>query len=435
MTARTYGVREFMDAARKQEAELRAEHARLVELDQQDKARTREVRAAAGQALGELAAALLPALSPGAIARAVSLTGHATLLQDSPIARLQAEVRALGARNAAIEGDPRHRDRVLLRAPRVGTLTRALAEVLEQRAIYQRTLEGCTHPRMERLVETGYGTAAYQVAWWRVGYYADWKAGDEILARFADKKAFAEVRAEYLEARRADAEYAERQASLEAEIAAGEALEAEHTRNVRALATAPERALKGARQALAEHIRQTPIAALGPRLEQDAEVGLLAKRWSGLEAKGTYLEQLSAEQVGKPAREIAEAVRKLQADVVKMSRPKKAGTRFAADKFEHRFQSRAPRFAKQRDRYVRTYETIYVYDDYHHCHFGSDWLWWDHMTHGRASGDFIPEVREFRGSHPEYQYQSPAYDDSHAAAAIASADGGLSDGGALVDAS
>ncbi len=41
MTARTYGVREFMEAARKQEAELRAEYARLVELDQQGKARTR----------------------------------------------------------------------------------------------------------------------------------------------------------------------------------------------------------------------------------------------------------------------------------------------------------------------------------------------------------------------------------------------------------
>lgn len=433
MNPRTYSVKQFMEAARKQEAELREEYARLVALDRQDKARTREVRADAARALGELSAALLPALSAEALARAVRLSGYSPLVQDSPIARLQAEQRTLVARNAAIEADPRHRDRVLLRAPRVGTLTRALAEVLEQRAIYQRTLEGCAHPRMARLIEVGYGGATYQVAWWRVGYYADWKAGDEVLARFPDKKTFAEVRADYLEARRADEEYAERQRALEAEIAAGEALEAEHARNARALETAPERALAGARTALGEHVRQTPITAIGPRLEQDADVALLAKRWSGLEAKATYLDQLSAEQVQKPASEIAEALRKLQADVVKMSRPKKAGMRFAADKFERRFQSRAPRFAKQRERYVRTYETIYVYEDYHHCHLASDWLWWDHMTHGRVGGEFIPEVRDFRGSHPGYQYQ-PAFDDSAAAAAIAGADGG-SVGGSLVDAS
>jgi len=431
VSEKTYGVKQFLEAAKKQEAELRQEYSRLAELDAQDRARTRKVWEEAARALEELAAALLPALTPEAITRAVQLTGHQALVQESPIARLQAEVRALEQRNAEIEADPRYRDRVLLRAPRVGTLVRALAEVLEQRTVYQRTLETCAHPRLAHLVEVGYGTDAYAVAWWRASYYADWKAGDEILERLKDKKAFAEVRLEYLGARRADEEYAERQRRLEGEIDASECLEAERDENLRALASAPARALAKARQALGEHLRQTPIAALGPRLEADGEVGLLAKRWSGLEAKGAYLEQLSTEQVGKPAQEISEALRKLQADVVRMSRPKKAGTRFPAEKFERRFQSRAPRFAKQRERYVRTYETIYVYEDYHHCHFGSDWLWWDHMTHGRASGDFIPEVREFHGTHPDYQYQ-PAFDDGDAAAAVASADAGEI-AGALTD--
>ncbi len=432
MTTKTYGVKQFMEAARKQEAELRAEYARLAELDAQDRARTRQVWAEAAKALEELSAALLPALTPEAIARAVQLTGYQALVQQSPIARLEAEVRALEQRNAEIEADARYRDRVLLRAPRVGTLVRALAEVLEQRTIYQRTLEACAHPRLARLIEVGYGTEAYKIGWWRSSYYADWKAGDEILERFAGKKTFVEVRAEYVEARRADEEYAARQRQLEGEIDASESLEAERDENLCALASAPGRALAAARTALGEHLRQTPIAALGPRLEQDAEVGLLAKRWSGLEAKGAYLEALSMEQVGKPAQEISEALRKLSADVVKLSRPKKAGTRFPAEKFERRFQSRAPRFAKQRERYVRTYETIYVYEDYHRCHFGADWLWWDHMTHGRASGDFIPEVREFRGTHPDYHYQPAAVDDGDAAAAIASADAGEI-AGALTD--
>src|SRR5262249_35901624 len=153
------------------------------------------------QATRDLGAALLPELTREHVARAVSLTGYASLAQEDPVGALAREQAAVAARVQEIEQDPRFRDRELLRHPRTGSLTRAKAELEELRAPLHAALSAAEHPRLERLLEVGYGTPSYGVGFWRMSYYEDWKAGDEILAKFPEKKFWSDVRDEVLRAR------------------------------------------------------------------------------------------------------------------------------------------------------------------------------------------------------------------------------------------
>jgi hypothetical protein len=68
-----------------------------------------------------------------------------------------------------------------------------------------------------------------------------------------------------------------------------------------------------------------------------------------------------------------------------------------------------------------------VYDDWSRARAYDDFVWWYLMTDGRVPGHYIPEVAVFEQHHPEWAQGLPAtdhddWDDSAAAAAIASAD-------------
>ena len=128
-------------------------------------------------------------------------------------------------------------------------------------------MERCRHPRLARLLEAGYGTSRYAVPFWRMSYYADWKAGDEILERFPGKKEFAEVLAEYLEAVRTLETYDPKLESLKAEFTAGVQLEEELGASRQGLESLEPRWLGLARIALAEHLEALPagVARRRPR--------------------------------------------------------------------------------------------------------------------------------------------------------------------------
>ena len=403
--SRMYGVREFQAAAARQRHELKAELQRASHLLEVHRQRRAELGRVYGQAAAEFGAALLPTLTREQVARAVALTGYARLEADDPVGKAESERVALGKRVAAIEADPRFAQRELLRHPRTGSLSRGIAECLEYRKPFEEVIELAAHERLEQLIESGYGTPDYAVGFWRVSYYSDWKAGDEILERFPGKHSFAEVRAEYLQATSSIAPLDAELARLRAEVAAGEALEREHAEKKKALSSVDSRWLGHLQQKLVSFVAECPLEAVGPRLGRVPEVGLLYKRMSAVAHKVRYLDQLSEQSIEQPRRDIAEALAKLDRDIVKYSRPKKAWTQFPGDKFEHRFRPRREAYQKRWQRFERSYTTIYAFDRYDAADFTRDFLWWDVMTDGRLDGAFVAEVVDYRRRHPHYHYE------------------------------
>jgi hypothetical protein len=410
------GQREFLAAASKEKAELEAAVRDLDGFVAQHGERRREVAAEKNQAMADFAAALLPALTAEAIAEAVRRTGCQALAQGDPIAQLTRERATAEQKLAAIDADPRYRDRELLRAPRTGTLVRHVDELREFRGPLADLVDKTRHPRLERLLESGYGTSDYAVGWWRLSYFSDWKAADEILERFPGKH-FAEVREDLLEARRSIEVYDEQIADLERQIAGGEALEREHDDTAARLASLPELVLGQARERLVQHVQGLELGDLAGRLADSPDLALLWKRASGLAAKVEYLDRIVEAEVVRPREELKQKLAKTSAEITKWSRPKYASARYPDDQFRHRFIERQGRARRTFERAEKTYQTVYVYDRWDRPSLVENLLWWDIMTHGRWDGGYIPQVASFRESHPDYRYESSHLDDQAAAAA------------------
>jgi hypothetical protein len=403
---RDYGVHDFERAAARLDQQLAAELETIRVREKQHQARLADLQLLRDETLTQLVQVLLPSLAPADTTRAGRVAGYGRLLVAAEVqGRLEAERTQLAARVAELEADPRFRDRELLRAPRVGQLARELDELVDFRAPMAELWERAAHPRRDELIASGYGTDAYQVPWWRLSYYSDWKAGDEILEKFPGKAAFAEIRDELIAARDTLATYDRRLDELRAEIAAGEALERAHADASARLGNLDAIHLEGWRKLLARHLTETDLAEIGDRLAGEEAASLLFKTFVGVNKKIEYLNQVYTTQVEAYRISIANERHKLAHERAKYARPKKAGTRFPADRFEKRFGDRRERQGKFWKRYERTHDTIWGFHHYERASFVEDFLWWDLFTDGQIDGNFIPEVQEFHHHHPGYSWQ------------------------------
>ncbi len=438
MSARSYSASQFLQAAQAQRRELQTAVAETQRLRAGHERQRAELAERLDRAMAELVAALVPDLSTEALTRAVRCTGYPRLAPAGVQAAVAAERQSLGARLTEIQAEPRFHDRELLRAPRTGSLTRAVEELLQFRAPLAAFLEQCAHPRLERLLEGGYGTPEYGTPFWRVSFYGDWRAAGEIVDRFDKTKTFLELREEILRDREAVSVYDAQLAELRAEWAAGQALDEEYEAKRQALVTLDARWLTQAREALARHLGDLDLSALGPRFAPYADLDLLAKRCWGLRQQIVYADRLAEKHLDAPAADLRAAIAKLDRDVTKYSRPKNQWASIPGEVFERRFQSRAPRFQKSWQHYQRAHGAVYGFHGYDRGSLASDFLWWDLMTDGRVDGDFIPEVQAFRRQNPDYQYQRPLDDDPAADIAAAAAVADLDDlggtgSGAMLD--
>lgn len=428
----TYGVAEFRSRAARQLTELRTVKSHVDELRRQNEGRRAELVKRREAALEEMTRALLPSFTAADLASAARATGFPGLVQRDFPRQAETERRTLTARIGEIEADPRYRDRRLLRDPGVGTLTRAIAELQEFREPFASVVERCRHPRLARLLEAGYGTSRYDVPFWRMSYYADWKAGDEILERFAGKKEFAEVLAEYLEAVRTLETYDPKLASLKAEFTAGVQLEEELGAARQGLESLEPRWYGLARIALAEHLESLPQESLADVLANVPALEILVKKWAGLDHQVRYLDSIRDLQIVPQGQQVDEAIRKLQKESLKYERAKNAGAVFPAETFEKRFDpSRTEKLKKRVSRIGETQEKVYVFERYDRGSLVGDFLWWDLVTDGRIDGDFIPEVRDFHQAHPGSRVERFLDDGDLAAAGAAVSTSGTSRDGFL----
>jgi hypothetical protein len=417
------GTAEFLRMAHEAREQVRQNLERLTQARGKHEAARKEITTAASEALVELVSGILASLDPAAVTRAIALTGSVKLAQDGPVQIRAREQKRLEARLAEIEADPRYQNRELLAAPRVGTLSQQIIELVEFRTSLADVLTRAAHERLEHLLQVGYGTAGYTSSWWRLSYYRDWKAGDEILEKFPGKKLFSEVRDEVLTARQTIDVYDQKLRDLRAEVDAIKMLEEFHAKATEDLANLDAKVLADTRVLLAKHVAHADAADLGQRLAAAPELTAVAKRWLGLNQKAAYLEQMQAELVDKPELELRTELSRLERDIAKYSRPKKQWEKFPVDKLQKRFRDRSGSWNKHWQRHDAGFDRVVHFDHYDRGSFGRDFLWWDVMTDGRLDGNFIPEVAEFHRLHPDHRYDR--YDDdadARAAAVVADTD-------------
>lgn len=431
----TYRVKDFRARAATQLTQLRQVRSHLDEQRGIHRMRRAELVNRRGEATEELTRALIPAFTAEAFAAAARVTGFPGLVHKDFPGQAEAERRQLTARIAQIQADPRWRDRKLLRDPGVGTLTRAIAELQEFREPFASVVDRCRHPRLARLVEEGYGTSRYAVPFWKMSYYADWKAGDEILERFKGRTEFAEVLVEYLEAVRTLETYDPKLDSLKAEFTAGVQLEEELSASLQGLESIEARYWGLARIALAGHLEALPQESLGDVLANVPALEILVKKWLGLDHQVRYLDSIHDLQVEPALADVDREIRKLEKDSLKYQRPKNAGVVFPAPEFEKRFDAgRTEKLKKRVSRIGEAQESVYVFDRYDRGSLATDFLWWDLVTDGRLDGNFIPEVRSHHESYPASRVDRHLDDGDLAVAGAAVSSSGTSRDG-LLDAS
>ena len=387
MNGPSVGLGELRAATQQRLSEIEGELRESQSLADRHGAERRKLEIARRRALDAAAAAALAGLDDASLARAVKLTGFTPLLNEDPRGKLEADRRRLGARVAEIEADPRYRDRELLRAPRVGTLVRQIDELEEFRAPLADTLQRAAHPRLERLLETRYGTDEYAVGWWRASFYADWKAGDEILEKFPTAKAFADAREEILRARDSIAVYDARLAELRAEHDEGVALEKEREVKQGDLANLELNHLGEWRNRVADHLAGLDPAVLGDRLAGEPDIELLVKQGFGLDRKIAFLDQLIAEKLAPARKALTDERAQLQRELAKYARPKYAHTTMPRDRFERRFRDRPAKLHKNLVRVTHEYTTIHHFDSWDRARLVDDFLWWNLMTDTHYSRD------------------------------------------------
>lgn len=431
---RTVTATQYLQAAARLRSQFTQTRDQLTQLSAHNDQQVKELEQRTDAALAELAAVILPELQPAALSRAVQLTGYVPLVQSDPFAAMAKTRQALTGRMAEIEADRRFRDRLLLRAPRIGMLTREIAELEEFRAPLAELITRCQHARLPRLLQTGYGTSAYSIGFWRMSYYADWRAADEICERFDNKKTFAELRTDLQAAQEAIAVYDAKLEKLRAEVRLGEALEAEHTELQQRIENLPQTILRDLRGQLAGYLRDMDLVAIGDRLGAEPQVEGLAKRYLGLRKQTAYLRDSGQHLLRNTATPVAQTLQSLEREIQKYQRPKLANSAVPAERMA-RLQQLEQRYSKcrqQASRYEVTSQVVCSFTDYVYGRLDDDFLWWDLMTYAftqrfeapqKIHGYFIPEVAQFHADHPDYHYRGWNGDEflsdaeAHAAAA------------------
>lgn len=396
---------QWAQAAQIERGELQKALAYTDQLIAQHKARREEVVAEATRALDALTAMILPRLDAECLQYAARLTGFSRLVNQDLLSSMRAEEADLRARLARAEGNPR-----LAKArSRQGAETAgALAKLEEEHDKARLVIDLCGPERMDRLIASGYGTASYDVPFWRLSYYRDWRASDAILEMFPGMT-FPEVCDNYKNACAAASTVAAQIVAIRSEATACDAILREHATVTEALRTVQSRHLGRARHHLGRFILDMGPSALGPRLAAFPEVEALAKQVYGLAAKVRYLDQVGKAQLLTMRAQIEQAMAKCDRDVAKYLRRKNVMATFPSDLFQKRFSFKQERYLKAWKRYQKTSDTLCSFNRYHRARLSRDFLFWDLMTHGRIDGDFIPEVAEHHRYHPH----DPSADNLH----------------------
>lgn len=378
------------------------------------------VRAREEEAL-RFAVALLPELSPPALERAAHLTGCPILSRPDLVAQREEDRRACAAELAETEADPRFSNAENI----VARLGEKRAEQLAESAPARQLSTKVQHPRLSRLIESGYDTLSYRTAFWQLEFYDDWKAGDEVLERFPGIEAFAQIRPNILDAWKTIEESDRAIAETDVLIANVEAVRQRSDELRRYLEHLDERHLERAHELLVRYLFEGDMAAIDRCLSAAPDLAEAFKILRGTAAKALYLEHINT-QLDAELTQLGALKSKADRDTYKWQRPKRSSETLADTDYDRRYILPRDKLRRRRERYARMASTLRGFNEYSRVNLAGAVLWWDVFTDGSFDGDFIPEVSAFRHDHPDYQGPHHHLDAEEAAAAT---EAGLLHGG------
>ncbi len=368
-----------------------------------------------------LAVALLPELTTPALERAAHLTGCPVLSQPDLVAQREEDRRARTAELAETEADPRFSNAESI----VARLGEKRAEQLAETAPARQLSAKVQHARLNRLIESGYDTPSYRTAFWQLEFYDDWKAGDELLERFPNLEAFAQLRPRILDAWKIIEESDRAIAETDALLADVEAVRQRSDELRRYLEHLDERHLERAHELLVRYLLEGDMAAIDRCLSAAPDLAEAFKILRGTAAKALYLERINT-QLDAELTQLAQLKYKVDRDVYKWQRPKRYNETLADTDYDRRYILPRDKIRRRRERYARMTGTVRGFNEYSRVNLAGNVLWWDVFTDGAFDGDFIPEVSSFRHDHPDYQGPHHHLEAEEAAAA---AEAGLLHGG------
>jgi hypothetical protein len=352
------------------------------------------------QALDELAELYLPAWSPESFAPIPTLTGYRQFVVNDPFALAEQRRQKLSSVVASVEANERYKRREQLLDPVAGELSLKVAEAGKQLGFFNDSLAPYEEePELRGLVERGYDTDAYGVAWWSFQYYHDWKHGDLIVEKFG-KQSFREVAEDYLRLKEARDEYQKDFQAAEKEKLKVEDLVESRAHALDALENLEAEALNICRRQLREHLAYIDRQELAAWSAAAPQIVGAIKKVHGIEKKIEYLDELARRYLHTERELLVAASTKLSAKVEKYSRPKHAYALIPATEAGRWLGGPTEKLVARRDRFNKSYQRVQEFDRYDFYDYARDMLWWDLITDGRVDGDFIPEVQAWREQHP-----------------------------------
>lgn len=404
------------------------------ESQRRHQALVKSLEQARDEALGELAALYLPALSREAFAPIPALTGYRQFEVNSPFEEAEQRRQRLSSLIVTVESDERYRRREQLLDPVAGELTLRVAEAEKQLKFFNDSLSPYeAEPELLGLVGRGYDTADYAVTWSELQYYRDWKYGDLIAEKFG-KQNFREVLEDYLRLKEARDEYNDDYLAVKKEKGEVEALIENRAQALSGLETLEADILNACRQRLREHLAYIDRDELVTWSAASPEVVGVIKRVHGMEKKIEYLDELTRRYLHAEREQLIAAITKLNTKVEKYSRPKHAYSLIPVEEANRWLKGPTEKLGSRRDRFRESYRRVYEFDRYDVYDYARDMLWWDLMTDGRIDGDFIPEVQAWREQHPG-DSRILASDITGAGSSEPAQSAGLTDLGGMVDVS
>ncbi len=353
------------------------------------------------QAASDLGAAVLAKLDAASIAATANAVGLPGLPAENIPGKLEQRRAWLAQRMTQILHDPRYVQRELLRHPRTGSLTRAVAESEEMRKPALEIVQTCeAQPRFQKLWNENYGLPDTSTPWWRYSYWQDRDAANELCGRL-DKKEFSDVRDTYAKAREELAVFDQDIMRIRGEMAAGEAIEKEYAALYDEHQHIDQRGLEHTRNRIVQHLLTSDPSMVGQRLRPFQAVHMLFLRASGIASKIAYLDNIQRQNLAEMQKDYAAQRAKL--DDVEM-KTRRRWAPMPMERFQKISEDRRPRYEKRWQRFGKVYNTVYVYDRWDRARWYDDLLWWDVMTRGRYDGSYIPEVSYWHQQHPGYVY-------------------------------
>lgn len=403
-----YDIQDFVNEANKQIEFYEQQQNRMKELLDDYETKIKDLSARTKETLRDITKILVPAFTESNLRTLAQRINNPAL--NNLIANKEKERKSLEEIIQTIEATPEFLQKDIFQLESLSEKNQELAQIELLRPEAERTIRLFESvPRHKGLLERGYGTSSYPHTgisrFFKSEFLQDWKYAD-ILCTFFKVSDFTDVLYKYREAKNL--------LSLLDESAKEENSKKEKIAEITEQYETAKNRLNNIDTQYENHLNNTielfftsnPKSVISSRFPDNKEIMNLYASLDGLKHQTEYVKELYK----KVSDEISVVSEKIRSLIIETERYRENGykyrnKRWDENQFSKRFMRDEQVYTRRLDRYRRTGETIYIFNDYGRASSLDNFLWWDIMTDGRLDGNFISEVHDFHSSNPSYTYE------------------------------